>query len=294
MLAIFLIIAGGFVGLKGYVFINANFRDSSTPQYEDKELTPAPPVDVKDNIPSVEELRVLDILGNSDKLSPKQWASMLEWRNTVKQIAAANRGSLFINGKGGKSRVALTFDDGPDEQYTAQVLDILKQYKVPGTFFFKGNQLDRYASVVKRAYAEGNLVASHAYSHQELDKMSPQDIEKEIAASDKAFERIIGVQPAMIRPPYGAINNDVLKVCENKQERVILWSIDTLDWSQPNSVHIAQNVLANVRPGDIILMHSTKDSPATVQALPQIIEGLRKKGYDMVDLSVLLEIPAYK
>ena len=102
------------------------------------------------------------------------------------------------------------------------------------------------------------------------------------------------MQPAIIRPPYGSINNDVLDVCKNNGEKVVLWSIDTLDWSQLEPDHIVQNVLSNVRPGDIILMHSTDGREATVEALPRIIEGLRQKGYDMVSLSVLLQTPAYK
>jgi peptidoglycan/xylan/chitin deacetylase (PgdA/CDA1 family) len=264
-----------------------------TPQLENNETISPPKVEQNDNSPG-EETRVLDILGNSDNLSPQEWTAMQAWRKNVQQMASENAASLFLNGSSPKAQVALTFDDGPDEEFTARVLDVLKQYNVPATFFFKGNQLDRYASVAKRAYEEGNLIASHAYSHQELDKMSAPDIEKEIVASDKAFERVLGVQPAMIRPPFGAINQDVLEVCSNNQEKVILWSIDTLDWSQPEPDHIAQNVLRNVRPGDIILMHSCKDREATVQALPQIIVGLQQKGYELVDLSKLLKIPAYK
>lgn len=293
ILAIVLIIIGLILSLKGYAWINTNFKDARIPQLENKEALPTPQADQKDNVIPVGELMPLDILGRSDKLSQDQWATMQKWRTNVKQMALENTGNLYLNGTGKNPQVALTFDDGPDEEFTSKVLDVLKQYKVPGTFFFKGNQLDQYASMVKRAYDEGNLVESHAYSHQELDKMSRPDIEKEIAASDKAFERIIGVQPAMIRPPFGAINNDVLDVCKKKEERVILWSIDTLDWSQSEPKHIAQNVLENVRPGDIILMHC-KGREATVQTLTQIIKGLQQKGYEMVDLSVLLKIPAYK
>ncbi|MEN6461771.1 MAG: polysaccharide deacetylase family protein [Syntrophomonas sp.] len=271
--------------------LGLNFR---TPQLENNETISPPKAVDHNNNTSKEEARVLDILGNSDNLSPQEWTAMQAWRKNVQQMASENTASLFLNGSSPKAQVALTFDDGPDEEFTTRVLDVLKQYHVPATFFFKGNQLDRYASVAKRAYEEGNLIASHAYSHQELDKMSAPDIEKEIVATDKAFERVLGVQPAMIRPPFGAINQDVLEVCSNNQEKVILWSIDTLDWSQPEPDHIAQNVLKNVRPGDIILMHSCKDREATVQALPKIIEGLQLKGYEMVDLSKLLKIPAYK
>jgi peptidoglycan/xylan/chitin deacetylase (PgdA/CDA1 family) len=283
---IVIFLAVGFV-LHGWI------RNSDIPHHEKKETISHDKIEQNDSS-TKEEPRVLDILGNSDNLSPNEWAAMQSWRKNVAQMALENKGSLFLNGSSERAQVALTFDDGPDEEYTARVLDVLKQYNVHATFFFKGNQLDNYAFVAKRAYEEGNLVASHAYSHQELDEMSAPDVEKEIAATDEAFERVIGVQPGMIRPPFGAINQNVLEVCSNNQEKVILWSIDTLDWSQPEPDHISQNVLKNVRPGDIILMHSCKDREATVQALPQIIKGLQQKGYEMVDLSVLLKIPPYK
>jgi peptidoglycan/xylan/chitin deacetylase (PgdA/CDA1 family) len=293
LIVIIFIIIGLFAGGYGYAWVNANRVDSRTsPNKQPAEVqTPSSP-QPQDTPP--ETVKPLEILGESDKLTEAQWAAMQQWRQTVQQMAATHPDSLYLNGSGAKKQVALTFDDGPDEALTGAVLDVLKQYEVTGTFFFKANQLTKYPAVVKRAYQEGNQIASHAYSHQELDKMSPADIEKEIVASDKAFEQVLGVQPAMIRPPFGAINTDVLQVCRNSGEIIILWSIDTLDWSQKEPDHIAKNVLNNVRPGDIILMHSCKDQEATVQALPQIIAGLQQKGYDLVDLATLLTSPAYK
>jgi peptidoglycan/xylan/chitin deacetylase (PgdA/CDA1 family) len=293
LIVIIFIIIGLFAGGYGYAWVNANRVDSRTsPNKQPAEVqTPSSP-QPQDTPP--ETVKPLEILGESDKLTEAQWVAMQQWRQTVQQMAATHPDSLYLNGSGAKKQVALTFDDGPDEALTGAVLDVLKQYEVTGTFFFKANQLTKYPAVVKRAYQEGNQIASHAYSHQELDKMSPADIEKEIVASDKAFEQVLGVQPAMIRPPFGAINTDVLQVCRNSGEIIILWSIDTLDWSQKEPDHIAKNVLNNVRPGDIILMHSCKDQEATVQALPQIIAGLQQKGYDLVDLATLLTSPAYK
>lgn len=268
--------------------------NSAIPQQENHENTVPPQNDNQNKASQDDEIKVLDILGQSDNLTTQQWTAMLEWRSDARQSAVKNPDILYINGKGAKPQVALTFDDGPDDEITPAVLDILKQYQVRATFFFTANRLDFYEDIAERAYTEGNQIASHAYSHQELNKMNTEDIDKEITASDEAFERILGVKPAMIRPPFGAINQDVLDVCTKEQENVILWSIDTLDWSQPEPEQIARNVLDNVRPGEIILMHSCKYREATVQALPLIIEGLQEKGYQMVDLSELLQKPAYK
>ena len=294
ILASLIIIIVFLAGWQGYSWRNSLLGQSVTPQPENNETiappTPNEPTSMHQPVPA----RVLDILGGSDKLTSQQWIVMQQWRSSVKQSATENPTTVFINGSGAKPEVALTFDDGPDDEITPQVLDVLREYRVTATFFFKGNQLDNYAGVVKQAYTAGNLIASHAYSHQELDKMNQTDIDKEIAASDRVFKRVIGVVPAMIRPPFGSINQDVLDVCQKQQEKIILWSIDTLDWSEPEPEHIAKNVLDNVRPGDIILMHSVQGREATVQALPLIIKGLQAKGYAMVNLSELLTIPAYK
>lgn len=273
----------------------ADLQESPTESIQGSkdEITPTPGKDETETGKDI-NLKVFDILGRSDNLNQQQWIDMQQWRNDAKNAAMKNAGEVFINGNGKKRQVALTFDDGPDETITPEVLDVLKQYQVQATFFLKANQLNTYRDLIRRMYAEGNEVASHAYSHQELNKMTAEDIDKEIIASDQAFARVIGVAPAMIRPPFGAINQNVLDVCQQEQEKIILWSIDTLDWSQPESAHITQNVLNNVRPGEIILMHSCKDREATVQALPLIIEGLRDQGYQIVVLSELLQIPAYK
>lgn len=98
----------------------------------------------------------------------------------------------------------------------------------------------------------------------------------------------------MIRPPFGTVNENIIQEAEKNNVVIILWSIDTLDWSQKESANIAQNVLGNVRPGDIILMHSDEDKQATAEALPTIIKGLQEKGYDIVGLDELLQLNAYK
>ncbi|MGE5405736.1 MAG: polysaccharide deacetylase family protein [Candidatus Saccharibacteria bacterium] len=260
-------------------------QDSKANQESDNPAKPAESIAVK---------TVLPILGNSNKLTAKQWKAMLVWRNDSDQTARVNQGRVYVNGPTASKQVCLTFDDGPDLINTPKILDVLKQYDVHGNFFFKGNRVRKYADVVKRADNEGNLVLSHAYSHQELNKMNAHDIDKEIWATDQAFKEIIGKSPALIRPPFGSINNDVITECSDNGERIILWSIDTLDWSQMERNNIAANVLNNVRPGDIILMHSDEDKGETTAALPAIIEGLQSQGYSIVTLDAMLGMPGYK
>ncbi|MGE5417252.1 MAG: polysaccharide deacetylase family protein, partial [Acidobacteriota bacterium] len=237
---------------------------------------------------------VLPILGDSDQLTTQQKKSMADWRQEVRDFTRVNQGKIFINGPQTDKMVCLTFDDGPDDIVTPQIIAILNYYQVKGNFFFKGNQVRKYQEVVKQAYEDGHLVLSHAYSHQELNKMNGHDIDKEIWATDKVFDEVLGIKPALMRPPFGAVNQDVLNEADHNGDKLILWSIDTLDWSQKDKENIAQNVLRNVRPGEIILMHCNQDKQATADALPLIIEGLSERGYQIVSLSEMLQVPAYK
>jgi peptidoglycan/xylan/chitin deacetylase (PgdA/CDA1 family) len=240
------------------------------------------------------KLIVLPILGESKYLTDEQVEKMAEWREDAVNIAEQHRGEVFCSGPVNKKMVCLTFDDGPDAEITLQIIDILHDYKVKGNFFFKGNRVKKNSAVVTRAFAEGNLVLSHAYSHQELDKMSPRDIDREILAADKAISDVTGRKPALMRPPFGAVNEDVIQESAKYGSKLILWSIDTLDWSYKDRYHIAQNVLDNVRSGDIILMHSDEDKGETAATLPMIIEGLQKKGYQIVTLDKMLGLEAYQ
>lgn len=237
---------------------------------------------------------ILSILGQSKELSEQQKLAMDSWRNDIVKLAGQHPGTVFINGPKNSKKVALTFDDGPDNVCTPQISDILKEYQVTGNFFFKGQRINKCPNVVRRAASDGNLVLSHTFNHLELDRHTPAEIDNEIIQSEKVLDNLLGNVPAMIRPPFGTVNETIIKEAEKNNVIIILWSIDTLDWSQKESPNIAQNVLDNVRPGDIILMHSDEDKQATVEALPAIIEGLQDKGYSIVGLDELLNIDAYK
>jgi peptidoglycan-N-acetylglucosamine deacetylase len=112
--------------------------------------------------------------------------------------------------------------------------------------------------------------------------------------TNDAIQDVIGKRPALFKPPYGATNNFVLYSAQENNLKIVLWSIDTLDWSQKESVHIKENVLNNVRNGDIILMHSDGDKTETEKALPLIIEGLINKGFQIVTLDILINEAAYR
>lgn len=237
---------------------------------------------------------IYDIVGDSQKLNEKGRKALSKWRKEIVELAKNNPDFIFINGPTDKKLVALTFDDGPDNVITPKVLDILKQNHIHASFFFIGDRISAYKDVVKRADKEGNLILSHSFSHPNLTHLSPADVNKQIQDTEKVIYQVINKKPTIIRPPYGAIDNKALEQVKDNQLKIVIWSIDTLDWKQKESANIVKNVVSNIRPGDIILMHSNQDKLATLQALPTIIKELTKKGYKFVDLAQLLNLRPYK
>lgn len=237
---------------------------------------------------------IYEILGKSNKLTEKEKASTKKWMEDIIRIAKENPNYVFVNGDTAKKQVALTFDDGPDGKVTPKILEILKKNNVKGNFFFVGENVIRYPSIVKKAYEEGNLVLNHSYTHPDFKKENNDVIKNQIIRTENEIFKIIGKKPAIIRPPYGDIDERVLSNIIQTDNNVAVWSIDTLDWSQKERDNIIKNVVDNLRPGDIILMHSNGDKSETAAALPQIILGIKEKGYEIVTLDKLLEIKPYK
>ncbi|MCR8634723.1 polysaccharide deacetylase family protein [Paenibacillus radicis (ex Xue et al. 2023)] len=235
----------------------------------------------------------LSIVGKSNQLTQKAWADMLAWRKTIVDFAKSHQGDIFINGPDEK-KVALTFDDGPDDQTTPAIMDILNKYKVQASFFFIGKQVNQYPDVVKKVYENGHLVLNHSFKHDDYTKLDANQIHTDVKETEDAIRSVIGKTPSIMRTPYGATNDNVLAAVKKEGLTVVLWSIDTLDWSQKESDNIVNNVISNVRNGDIILMHSSKVQTVNIKALPIIIEQLQKKGFSIVNLETLLGIHAYK
>jgi polysaccharide deacetylase family sporulation protein PdaB len=275
--------------------ITLNNALSSLP--DDNTITSEPDKNVSNphiTTPEVKEKLIYNILGNCSKLATKAKSDMDNWRLQIVSLVKQNKNTVFINGYTDEKTVSLTFDDGPDGSITPKVLDVLKASNVKASFFFIGKTVKTYPSVVKRAYDEGNLVLSHSFTHPELSKVSEESVRNELSLTENAIYSVIGKKPSIIRPPYGDVSQKTINILDKESYKTIIWSIDTLDWCQKDKNNIAKNVVDNVRPGDIILMHCNEDKKATLEALPMIIQGLKEKGYNFLTLSEMLHVEAYK
>lgn len=184
--------------------------------------------------------------------------------------------------------VAITFDDGPHPKVTGQVLETLRTFNAKATFFMLGNQVDFYPNLVQQVAQEGHEVGTHSQTHADLTVIGQDQLQNEFAFTNERIKDIIGYYPTQFRPPYGAYNSSVINQAVNYGQKIIMWSVDSLDWQSQDPVAINQMVTSQTVPGSIILLHDIHD--ATAQALPTILTNLQNQDYTFVTVSQLLEL----
>ncbi|MGE5557030.1 MAG: LysM peptidoglycan-binding domain-containing protein [Bacillota bacterium] len=185
-------------------------------------------------------------------------------------------------------RVALTFDDGPDNKYTPQILNILRKHKVKATFFLLGSKALRYGAVVRRIVNEGHIIGNHGYNHLKISALTAAGIRDELRRADDAFYRISRRRSKLFRPAYSALDPASVVTIGKNGYKIILWSIDSLDWRGISEKAVLSNVLPFIKNGSVILQHSagepSQDMTGSVRALEKIITTLKSKGYQFVTI----------
>lgn len=181
-----------------------------------------------------------------------------------------------------KKTVALTFDDGPSSKYNAQFLDVLARNKAHATFFMVGTMMNNCQKCVLDTYNSGNEVGSHTYNHMNIKKNNALDVNANLKQVDDLFYKITNDHIKYVRPPYGSYSKENL---ENINNPLILWNIDTEDWSHHDVDYIVNSVMENVQDGSIILMHELYET--SLQALGVLLPRLYAEGYQVVSVSEL-------
>lgn len=187
-------------------------------------------------------------------------------------------------------KIALTFDDGPHEHYTEEILDILAKYDIKATFFVIGTNADTYPELIRKELEAGHEVENHTLSHVYLKKATDVEIKEEMIESQSIIASITDYKTKFLRPPGGLYDGRLTSIANELGYKIVLWSLDTCDWAHPTPENIAANVLEDVRGGDIILMHDYigGNSP-TPMALEIMLPKLIERGFEFVTVSELLE-----
>jgi peptidoglycan-N-acetylglucosamine deacetylase len=204
-------------------------------------------------------------------------------------------------------KVALSFDDGPDPDWTPKILDILKKYNVKGTFFMIGEVAEDYIGIMRRVFREGHEIGNHTWTHPDISEISTRQVDLELNLTERLFASALGVQPLYFRPPYSIDQepdtNDQAAPVERIQGLgyvIVGNKIDTNDWDEhprKTPTEITESVFQQIaametKPwnrGSVILLHDGGgDRSATIAALPVLIEALRARGYEIVPVSELV------
>jgi peptidoglycan/xylan/chitin deacetylase (PgdA/CDA1 family) len=196
-----------------------------------------------------------------------------------------------LSAPGSSKTVALTFDDGPGRS-TAAILAILARYRVTATFFNIGAAMATRPWLVREEVTEGYAMGNHTWSHPHMVALSAASQAAELYQASAEQWSIAATVPCAFRPPYGKYDSTTLRLAQQRGMGVWLWSVDTLDWmaegsGSPYWVHriigLAEQGSALSHP--IVLMHDGREgNPATVAALPAIIQFFRSRGYRFVAL----------
>ena len=205
------------------------------------------------------------------------------------QIGNVHTGYRAASASGGKQsdeltkKVALTFDDGPNPDYTPELLDELKKRGVPATFFVLGAEVEQYPELVRRASEEGHLIGVHSYKHVNLRQLSDQQAVEQVNRTNEAIHAACGQYASYIRPPYGCWKEDLDYEVQMVE---VLWDIDPRDWATTSADLVVQRVLQDVEENSIILLHDASES--SVRAACMIIDQLQAQGYTFVTVEELL------
>lgn len=216
----------------------------------------------------------------------------------IPDLMKAYPARIFLRGQAQDKVVALTFDDGPDPVFTPQILDVLAYHGVPATFFVRGDRVAQYPQVVQRMIQEGHVVGGHSWSHPNLRSLSADRIRWQVENTAKEIKKWTGLEPKLMRPPYGEMSEEGMAELASMDNYLINWSADSNDWQAKGRDDVLIGAIPGSKPGAIVLMHSAggvgQSLQPTIDALPYFIYTLRVQGYKFVTVDKLLGTPAYK
>lgn len=199
---------------------------------------------------------------------------------------------VFCSAKTEKKEIAISFDDGPAENYTPQILETLKQHGIKATFFCIGNKITGNEKVFKQLHEDDHVIGNHSYSHHFFfDLFSSKKMLNELKMMNKDTEKITGVKPKLFRPPYGVMNPNLRKAIIDGEYTPVGWSVRSLDTVIKDEKKLLNKITRSLKPGAIYLFHDT--SKSTLDVLPVFIKHVKDQGYDIIRLDKMLALQPY-
>lgn len=191
-----------------------------------------------------------------------------------------------------EKKIALTFDDGPLNNHTPQILSVLETCKVKATFFCIGKNAANHTDLLKQAHRQGHIIGSHSYSHSFwFDLLSSKKMEADLQEAHNLFKEALGLSVQWFRPPYGVTNPNLKKAVEHMGYTAIGWNVRSMDTVAKDDQVLLNKLKQSLKPGAIYLFHDTM--PITVKVLPDFIIYAQQQGYEITPLDKLLNLQPY-
>jgi peptidoglycan/xylan/chitin deacetylase (PgdA/CDA1 family) len=191
-----------------------------------------------------------------------------------------------------KKEIAISFDDGPAENYTKEILAVLNTENVKATFFCIGNRIAGNEAILKQVKDEGHIIGNHSYAHHFwFDMFSAKKMQEDLKQMDTEMERVTGLKPKLFRPPYGVTNPNLAKAIKNGGYTPVGWSVRSLDTVAKDEQQLLNKINAGIKPGAVFLFHDT--CKITLNVLPRFIQEVKKSGYHIIPLDKLLALQPY-
>jgi peptidoglycan/xylan/chitin deacetylase (PgdA/CDA1 family) len=233
------------------------------------------------------------------------WMSAALAADAVLLVAMLERrapffGRIFWHGRRDAQEIALSFDDGPNEPYTSQVLDVLKRYDVRATFFVIGSNAERHPDAVRRLAAEGHEIGNHTFDHGVLPLRGPGHIRETVRAASDTVQRIAGIRPRLFRAPHGWRNMWVDRIARQEGMESVAWTLGVFDTARPGADVVRERTGRGLGNGSIVLLHDGRgtetgtDSSQLVEALPGIIQDARQRGYRFTTIGRMVDASRHR
>jgi peptidoglycan/xylan/chitin deacetylase (PgdA/CDA1 family) len=200
--------------------------------------------------------------------------------------------NAFCNASTREKQIAITFDDGPNSEYTQKILAKLAEHNAPATFFVIGKNILGKEDLIRQMDAAGHTIGNHTYSHAFLiDFKSKDGFVYELNATSDIIFSIIKKRMNFFRPPYGVTTPNLARASKALKYNIIGWNIRSLDTTKDSEEQITSRVISKIKPGAIILFHDTSDK--TIKVVEHTLNFAAKNGFKIVSVESLLKIKAY-
>jgi peptidoglycan/xylan/chitin deacetylase (PgdA/CDA1 family) len=204
-------------------------------------------------------------------------------------------GRAFWRGAKNEYAISLTFDDGPNEPYTSQILDTLQKFKVKATFFVVGENAEVFPETLRKEIEEGHEIGNHTYDHSVLPLKSPWSVRRQVKKTSRLIENAAHVQPRLLRTPHGWRNPWVKFIAKKEGLTLVSWTHGVWDTDHPGTELIVRRALRGLKNGCVFLFHDGRgtergvDSSQLVEALPIIISEAKNRAFKFLTLSEMMK-----